>query len=437
MAAIFAFGILVLFAFVYLQTAGYMTARIDGIMTREAAVLSADPPGRRIEAMQERLRQDARRVRVAGLFRPDGSIVAGNLEALPSDLVVDGSVADARVVRVDGQDRTVQTVRAVARALSNGETLVVGRNIDEVKEFREIVGRALALGLIPAFCFSLAIGFLLTLRVQRRVDEVNRRVQRIVQGDLSQRLPVPGVADPFDKLAAVVNGMLEKIETLVHEIAGVGDDIAHDLRTPLTRVRVRLERGLDGAKTLEELRTVVSQALAGLDQSLAIVTALLRVAEIEHGKRRVGFAVVDLATLLRELYDIYEPIAEDRSIRFHVSTEGRATVHGDRDLLFEAIANLVDNALKFTPQGGEVELALLRKSGAPVIRVKDSGPGIRADERELVMKRFYRSDKSRHTPGLGLGLSLVAAIVKLHGFRLSIASGPGAVVEVDCAPAEN
>src|SRR5204862_7922441 len=132
--------------------------------------------------------------------------------------------------------------------------------------------------------------------------------------------------------------MLEKIETLVQEISGVGDDIAHDLRTPLTRVRVRLERGLNGAKTLEELRGVVSQGLTGLDQSLAIITALLRIAQIEHARRRDGFADVDLAALLREIYDIYEPVAEDRNIRFHVSTAELATVYGDRDLLFEAIA---------------------------------------------------------------------------------------------------
>jgi signal transduction histidine kinase len=226
--------------------------------------------------------------------------------------------------------------------------------------------------------------------------------------------------------------MLGEIEALVHEIAGVGDDIAHDLRTPLTRVRVRLERGRAHATTLEELRTSVDQAIGGLDQSLLIITALLRIAEIEHSRRREGFGEVQLAPLLREISDLYEPIAEDKGLTLQVETVDEAIVHGDRDLLFEAVANLVDNAVKFTPEGGRVELVLLRREGGTVIRVRDTGVGISENEREAVTKRFYRSDKSRGTKGLGLGLSLVAAIVKLHGFRFTISAGPGCTVEIAC-----
>jgi signal transduction histidine kinase len=261
---------------------------------------------------------------------------------------------------------------------------------------------------------------------------VNKRVQRIVAGDLRQRLPTRAVDDPFDKLALIVNKMLDDIEALIHEIAGVGDDIAHDLRTPLTRVRVRLERGRQHATTVDELRAVVDQSIAGLDQSLAIITALLRIAEIEHTRRLDGFSEVPLAPLLREVGDLYDPIAEDKHITLQVDVTAEATVHGDRDLLFEAVANLVDNAVKFTPEGGRVELALRRSDGEAAIRVKDTGPGIPDIEREAVTKRFYRSDKSRRTEGIGLGLSLVAAIVKLHGFRFTIAGGSGCTAEVVC-----
>jgi signal transduction histidine kinase len=226
--------------------------------------------------------------------------------------------------------------------------------------------------------------------------------------------------------------MLGEIEGLLHEIAGVGDDIAHDLRTPLTRVRVRLERGRERAATLEELRTTVDQAIAGLDQSLAIITALLRIAEIEHSRRLEGFGEVQLAALMREVGDLYEPIAEDKRVTLRVEAADEATVHGDRDLLFEAIANLVDNAVKFTPEGGRVELALLHREGEIVIRVSDTGPGISEIERHAVTKRFYRSDKSRRTEGLGLGLSLVAAIVKLHGFHFTIGGSPGCTAEIVC-----
>jgi signal transduction histidine kinase len=253
-----------------------------------------------------------------------------------------------------------------------------------------------------------------------------------VAGDLRERLPTRGGNDPFDQFALSVNGMLDEIETLIQEIAGIGDNIAHDLRTPLTRVRVRLERGREHASTLEELRTVADQAIAGLDQTLTIITALLRIGEIEHSHRLEGFSEVRLGPLLREVGDLYEPIAEDKRVAFRVEAADEATVHGDRDLLFEAVVNLVDNAVKFTPEGGRVDLALLRRDRETVIRVSDTGPGIPETEREAVIKRFYRSDKSRSTEGLGLGLSLVAAIVNLHGFRLTIGGNPGCTVEIVC-----
>jgi signal transduction histidine kinase len=282
---------------------------------------------------------------------------------------------------------------------------------------------------------AVAIGMVLSLRALGRLSEVNRKIQSIVAGDLRERLPTRGSSDPFDQLAVGANRMLGEIEALIHEIAGIGDNIAHDLRTPLTRVRVRLERGRKHASTLEELRAVADQAIAGLDQSLAIITGLLRIAEIEHSRRLDRFSEVRLAPLLREVGDLYEPIAEDKHVTFRVEAADEALVHGDRDLLFEAVVNLVDNAVKFTPEGGRVVLALLGREGETVIRVSDTGPGIPEHEREAVTKRFYRSDKSRSTDGLGLGLSLVAAIVNLHGFRLTIGGNPGCTAEIICARA--
>jgi signal transduction histidine kinase len=420
-----------LFGFVYWQTAAYMTARVDSLITQELRVIAADRPEGRLTHIEDRLRQDPRRIRIAGLFSGDGRRIAGNVEGLPTALVPDVPT-DAVVIRIDNRGRERQNVRLAAQPLSNGDILIIGRSIDELGEIRDIVGRALALGLLPAFGLAVIIGMLLSRRAHERLLEVNRRIQRVVAGDLRQRLPTFGRDDPFDQLAVSVNGMLEEMEALIHEIAGVGDDIAHDLRTPLTRVRVRLERGREHAATLEELKAVVDQAIAGLDQSLAIITALLRIAEIEHSHRLDGFNQIRLGALVREVGDLYEPIAEDKHVSLRVDVTDEATVHGDRDLLFEAIANLVDNAVKFTPAGGHVDMALLRHEGETVVRVKDTGIGIADAEREAVTRRFYRSDKSRHTAGLGLGLSLVAAIVKLHGFRFAIASGPGCTAEIAC-----
>jgi PAS domain S-box-containing protein len=223
-----------------------------------------------------------------------------------------------------------------------------------------------------------------------------------------------------------------QLEEALQEAKVVGDNIAHDLRTPLTRVRIRLERGREHATTLEEFRAVADQAIIGLDQSLTTITALLRITEIEHSRRREGFSEVDLAPLIREVGDLYDPIAENKGILLQVEAPDGAAVRGDRDLLFEAVANLVDNAVKFTPEAGRVELVLLHQEGETVIRVTDTGPGIAEIDREAVTQRFYRSDKSRNIKGLGLGLSMVAAIIKLHGFDLRISAGPCCTTEIAC-----
>lgn len=427
----FVLSTLLLFGFVYWQTAAYMTSMFDDFIIGELHLIAADAPGRRMEHIDNRLRADPRRIRLAGLFDADGHRIAGNLESLPPGLTP-GVPVNGVVVRVDDRGRGTEKARLVTARLPDGEVLAIGRNVDDIGEIAGIVRRVLMLGLLPALALAIVIGWVLSLRAHNRLSEVNRRIQHIVAGDLRERLPTRGGDDPFDQLAASVNRMLGEIETLIQEIAGIGDNIAHDLRTPLTRVRIRLERGREHAATVEELRAVADQAIAGLDQLLTIITALLRIAEIEHRRRLAGFSEVRLAPLVREVGDLYDPIAEDKGVTLRIEAANEMTVRGDRDLLFEAVVNLVDNAVKFTPDGGRVELALLHRGGMNIIRVSDSGPGIPEIEREAVTKRFYRSDKSRGTEGLGLGLSLVAAIVKLHGFQFTITAGPGCTVEMAC-----
>jgi signal transduction histidine kinase len=422
--------ILLMFGFILAQAYSNLTADVDALITEVANTIASHEPQQRIFGLDQYLRADPNRVKLGGLFDAEGNRIAGNIETLPSALHTDASAQLASLVKINDGVRERYAVRAVARRLPEGGTLVIARSDYEFTWIAHIVERALAVGLIPALCLSLAVGVFLSLRAQKRIEEVNSRIQRIVAGELRERLPARGTNDPFDKLAALVNGMLGEIEVLVRRLAGVGDDIAHDLRTPLTRVRISLERARQKAGNLDELRRSVDQALVGLDQSLAIITALLRISEIEHSRRMDGFRSVALSDLVREVGDLYEPIAEDKKVDFAVRAEVDTTVHGDRDLLFEAIANLVDNAVKFTPQGGRVELSLLRNGNEAVVRVCDTGPGIPADESELVTRRFYRSDKSRRDPGLGLGLSLVSAIAKLHGFSLKISAGPGCVAEL-------
>jgi signal transduction histidine kinase len=429
-SGVFTVCILLMFGFVLVQAYSYMSVDVDGLNAGIAdSILAKDGLERRLDRLDEYLRVDPRRVKLGGLFAADGRRIAGNVESLPPELKTDAGPQLVSLVRIDGSSER-RSVRAVARQVHGGGILVIGRTDYEITWIIRSVERALALGLIPALCFGLGAGVFLSVRAQRRVQEMNNKIQRIVAGELRERLPTQGTRDAFDQLAVLVNGMLDEIETLVRRIAGVGDDIAHDLRTPLTRVRVSLERGRQKARSLEELRGTVDHAILGLDQSLAIITGLLRIAEIEHSRRVDGFRHVAMADLVREVGELYEPIAEDKQVAFAVGAKENLVVHGDRDLLFEAVANLVDNAVKFTPAGGRVEVSLHRKGDQAVVRVCDTGAGIAAGERDLVGQRFYRSDKSRCAPGLGLGLSLVHAVVKLHGFRFSISPGPGCIAEI-------
>jgi signal transduction histidine kinase len=436
-AGILAAFTVALLGFVYLKTKQDLTLRSDRAIALQMGILVALPPGQRLDAINEGLRQDPARVRLVGLFDPLGDRIAGNIEKRPSDLKIDGTAQNAVASRMDGTSREQQSVRLIARTLPDGNVLLVGRDADEIEDLARVLGRALALGLFPAVFLCIAAGVALSARTRWRIIEVNERVQRIVAGNLRERLPLGNTDDPFSRLAGIVNGMLDEMEALIHSLSGVGHDIAHDLRTPLTRARLMLERGRSNATTLQQLQAVADKTMEAVDQSLAIITAILRLAEIEKNQRTAGFGEVALTSLVREVGDMYEPIAEDKKISLLVQLPHELNVYGDRDLLVEAVANLVDNAIKFTPAGGRVEVGLMRSDDETIVRVKDTGNGISEHERDAVLRRFYRSDKMRNTSGLGLGLSLVAAIVKLHGFRFTIRPGAGCIVEIACphAPA--
>ncbi|MBR0870211.1 two-component sensor histidine kinase [Bradyrhizobium tropiciagri] len=431
-ACVLAAFVIGLFGFVYWKADQYLIARSDQMIGNQLAFIAGLRGELRLGAINDHLKEDSRGVQYGGLFGVDGHKLVGNLERLPPDLRIDDSAQSISVERTAPAGAETHVIRAIARRLADGDVLVIGREVDETREVSHVVAQALALGLLPALCLCLLAGAWLSLRAQKRVEEVNQRVQRIIAGDLRERLPQRDGDEPFARLTVIVNGMLDEMETMIHALAGVGNDIAHDLRTPLTRARLTLERGRTTAATLEQLQLVADKAISNIDQSLAIVTALLRLAEIENSRRSAAFGTVELHDMLREIFDIYEPIAENKSIKLHVGLLQHLSVYGDRDLLFEAFANLVDNAIKFTPEGGRVSIELMRVDNETIVRVSDTGPGINHQERDAVLRRFYRSDKIRNTPGMGLGLNLVAAIVKLHNFKLAIYPGPGGRLEIIC-----
>jgi signal transduction histidine kinase len=301
-ATAFSAAILVIFGFVYWQTQSYITARIDSRLMQEAEDLANRIPSRRAFLINERLRQAPRQFDFTGLFAADGTPEAGNLQAIPAQLILDGQPRELSLPDAAAAGGSPIGVRAIARRLPSGEVLVIGRSLILVHEIAEIIARTLAVGAFPAGCLALLIGILLAIRNEKRIARVNHAIRRIVAGNLRERLPTRG-SDSFDKLATSVNHMLAEIEALLQGIAGAGDDMAHEIRTPLTRVRARLERARRKALDPADIRGVLDEAILEIDQCLAIVTALLRIAEIEHSRRLAGFGSVALGPLLREVHE--------------------------------------------------------------------------------------------------------------------------------------
>jgi methyl-accepting chemotaxis protein len=254
-AAAFIMCAAVSLGFVYWRTAVYLLSENDLLLTQQLHVFATDTSEQRLREINDRLRKDPSRVKIAGLFGADGHRIAGNVESLPLNLAPD-VLTDATVARITGRDREMQEVRLIARPLPSGEVIVIGRNIDEIAKVGEIVRRALVPSLLLAFGLAAAIGIGLSWRAHRRLSQVSRKLQGIATGELRERLPTRGGDDPFEQLAASVNRMLGEIETLIRDVSDVSQNIAHDLRTPLARMRLRLERGRERAATREELQAV-------------------------------------------------------------------------------------------------------------------------------------------------------------------------------------
>ena len=423
---------LTMFAFIYWQTAAYLREELAETLRLEVRAAAADPAAAAMR-VDTWTAMDVHATHYGGLFGSGGVRLAGNLGTVPARLARDGDAYRVNAT-VDVADRTLDDeIWAAALALPDGGTVVIAHDADEIDRVRLTTLRAFGLALVPTLAFSVLGGALLAGRARRRLAATEAAVARVMRGDLRQRLPVGRAGDEFDRLARNVNAMLDEIERLVGEVRGVGDAVAHDLRTPLTRLRLRLERGRDEARDVAELRKAVDQGLVWIDQTLEMVTAVLRIGEIEHGRRCSAFGQVDLGLVAREAVELFEPLAEEKGIVLGMTAdEAVPAIEGDRSLVFEAVSNLLDNAVKFTPAGGRVTVGLCRRAGVTVMSVEDTGPGISVSEREQVFRRFYRAERARQTHGNGLGLGLVAAIAKLHGFSLVVMDrdGGGCRIEI-------
>jgi signal transduction histidine kinase len=433
LALFFAFAVTaaisLVLALIYWQVVLRDTAHQNHVLVGEVAKVVDQPRPQLERELDLRLTMDLRRLDFAALYGSNGKLISGNLSSLPPQLPIDGA-AHVVPLPAEAHNGAIEPVLVVAQRRQDGGVLLLGRNLYDVYAFRKIVLESLALGIAPAMLLALIIGTLFSLRAARRLQTINQQIMRIMQGDLNERLPTHGSRDDLDHVAGGVNLMLDEIVRLLDQIKSVGDNIAHDLRTPLAVVRARLERGLE-SESAEDLRGAADLALVDLDRALTTVTALLRISDIEYGRRTSSFDEVDLKDVCVNAFELFQPLAEAKSIAFTLDAPAPLRIVGDFDLLVEAVGNLVDNAIKFTPAGGSVKIVATMAASQPAVRVCDSGPGVAPFERSSIFKRFYRSAQTRHLPGTGLGLNMAATIARLHGFDLLVADNhPGAVFEL-------
>lgn len=421
---LFAVGTVALLAMVYLQSAVYLTHRVDRILDAEAAAELRMPPSELRQTIESEIIINGR-TSLFALFSAHGARIAGNLRALPRGLVVGG-----RPIEMAATPEFPASARLLARRLPSGEVLVVGRDIDQLREIRRIIASALIWSGSLIILAGLTCGVALSAGPLRRLRALQEAGHGIAAGDLKRRMPSSGQGDELDMFAGTVNHMLGEVERLMSEVKTSSDMIAHDLRTPLTRARAQLHRlGQSAAAGPADIARVTAQ----LDEVLDRFIAILRISEIETRARSAGFTSTDLGAILERAAELYQPLAEEAGVRITVAAARPAVVEADPKLLFEAVSNLVDNAIKFTGGGGRVQLRLDAGADGPRIIVQDDGPGVPADERTAVLQRFYRSERDQLTPGSGLGLSIVAAIVRLHRFRLELQnSAPGLRVVIEC-----
>jgi signal transduction histidine kinase len=315
--------------------------------------------------------------------------------------------------------------------LQGGLHLLVGRDTRELRATQQLIIRALVWGMVLTLALALAGSIIMSRSMLKRIDRINQASREIMAGDLQRRIDTVGSNDEFDQLAVSLNAMLDEIEWLMDGIRHVTDNIAHDLRTPLTRLRTRLEQLHAELDKDSSNATFVEQSIADADQLLATFGALLRIARIEAGGVRANFEQVNLAALVQDAAELYDAVADEKQVVLDIKLESKPEMHGDRDLLFQAIINLLDNAIKYSPYAGQVLLQLSEHDHRPVVTIADNGPGIPVEEHGKVLQRFYRMDQSRSQHGSGLGLSLVAAVAQMHNVRLEFKDNePGLIAEL-------
>ena len=424
--AIGTFGVIVsvIFSYVYLSTSSYVRSRSDrAIMTEYLSLHDAYQRSGRdglVALIQQRVADKSFAENVYSLVDPSLTVLGGNVKAWPSTVTAASGWTEFRAREPFRSATNQPLLRAKVETFPSGDRLLVGRDISDLDSFADNIKTAVISAAALIFALAGMASILVTRRTVGRIESINATSRAIMLSGLDKRIPLRGTNDEWDRVAENLNLMLDRIETLMGEVKQVSDNVAHDLRTPLTRMRGRLERAYHAERIGENDQLLISDTIADLDAVLRIFSSLSRIAQIETAARKGGFRSVNLTEIAGQVVELYDAAAEQDGTRLTIVGDPEVLVTGDRDLIFDAIANLVDNAIKHGRAGGQVVVANENIDGKPVITIADDGSGIPADQYEHVFKRFYRLEHSRGTPGNGLGLSLVAAVARLHGARIEM-----------------
>ncbi|MDQ0469737.1 ATP-binding protein [Labrys wisconsinensis] len=393
---------------------------------------------RLVSAIERRSRQPGSLLYL--LITPESDALAGNVSSLPDDVFDKSGWNEVPYTRYN--DASAQNRTALVRvfALQDGYKLLVGLDLEEQHRVRAIMATASLWSAGFIVILGVAGGWFVTRRVLHRLDDINETSRSIVEGDLSRRLAVAGTNDEIDRLATTTNTMLDRIQELMVGLKEVSDNIAHDLKTPLTRLRNRAEEALRASKTEEDYREALEKTIEESDRLIGTFNALLMIARAEAGQIETAMSEFDAAEVAHGVAELYEPVAEERGVVLVVEAPARIIVRGNRELIGQAVANLVDNALKHGTTGEKPEVRVSAASAGGLVRiaVADTGEGIAPQDRDRVLERFVRLEASRSRPGSGLGLSLAAAVAKLHGGALRLednAPGLRVVLELPDRPA--
>ncbi len=366
------------------------------------------------------------------VLSPAGRHLAGNLSTWPSTNTPLGQLVTRDVVR----DGKAVSARLLISRLPNGELLFVGRDLSEQKSIRILVWRALAAGASISLLLTIAGAWFFRHQIETRIGEIRRTALEIEAGDLTRRIPILS-NDEFGLLSLDINLMLDRIEHLMDSTRHVSNAIAHDLRTPLSRIRSKLDDALRHDMTVEALSAAAYAAIEGIDDLILVFEKLLQIAEAESGMRAKLFEPVDLNRIVLDMVDLYDATAEGRQVILKASLKDAVFAYGDRNLLASAVASLIDNAIKYAGAGATVEVSTIADAHSVSLVVRDDGPGIPTEELPRVTERFYRVDPSRSLPGNGLGLSIVSAIATLHAGKLMLENGVrGLIARITLLPAE-